>query len=192
MKGTGTKLKFIQLRAEGKSYRDIAKKLSIARNTCEKWSREMAQQIDEQKREYLQEIIESYKITKEGRIRALGDTLKRIDNALKEADLSKIEPGRLLDYKLKYTEALKQEYVGIGPIINGEIKDGKSIVAALGDLLDRVRGGDIPQEQAQKEANILMQMIRAFDTVEVKAKVEELEMIIGSGAAYENQSQIKQ
>lgn len=192
MKDTETKLKFIQLRAEGNSYRSIAKKLKIAKSTCEVWSRELAQQINGQKREYLEELLESYKASKAGRIKALGDTLKRIDATLKEADLTKIDAGRLLDYKLKYMEALKNEYAGAAPVMGNAITDGKSIITALGDLLDRVRAGDIPQEQAQKETTVLVQLIRAFDTVEVKAKIEELETIMESRKPYETQNSIRQ
>lgn len=192
MKDTETKLQFIQLRAEGNSYRSIAKKLKISKSTCEVWSRELAQQINGQKREYLEELLESYKASKAGRIKALGDTLKRIDTTLKDADLSKVDAGRLLDYKLKYMEALKNEYVGVSPVMDKAINDGKGIIAALGDLLDRVRAGDIPQEQAQKETTVLVQLIRAFDTVEVKAKIEELETIMESRKPYETQNTIRQ
>ena len=57
--------------------------------------------------------------------------------------------------------------------------DAKSIVAALADLLNRVRAGDITAEQAQKESGILAQLLKAYDAVEVKAKLDELEAIIG-------------
>ena len=48
-------------------------------------------------------------MTKEARIKKLGDTLEGINTALDGADLSTIPPEKLLDFKLKYTEALKEE-----------------------------------------------------------------------------------
>lgn len=59
--------------------------------------------------------------------------------------------------------------------------DAKGIVAALADLLNRVRAGEVTTEQAQKESGILAQLLKAYDTVEVKAKLDELEAIIGGG-----------
>ena len=57
--------------------------------------------------------------------------------------------------------------------------DAKSILAAFADLLNRVRAGEVSTEQTQKESGILTQLLKAYDTVEVKAKLDELEAIIG-------------
>ena len=179
MKPTDVKKEFVQLRAEGKSYSEIAKKLHIAKATCTKWERELGDQIDELKRAELAELCESYGMTREARIRRLGDTLEKINDALASADFSAVDPAKLLDYKLKYTEALKGEYVGTKPAAALDTVDGKSIVAALGDLLNRVRTGEVTTEQAQKESGVLAQLLKAFETVEVKAKLDELEAIIG-------------
>ena len=80
---------------------------------------------------------------------------------------------------MKYTEALKGEYIGTKPALELDNIDAKDIVAALGDLLNRVRAGEVTTEQAQKESLILSQLLKAYDTVEVKAKLDELEAIIG-------------
>jgi hypothetical protein len=52
----------------------------------------------------------------------------------------------------------------------------------MGDLLDRVRAGEVTTEQASRESLILSNLLKAYDTVEVKAKLEELEAIVGSNA----------
>lgn len=98
---------------------------------------------------------------------------------MEQADFSTVDPAKLLDFKLKYTEALKGEYVGTVPPLQIDSTDAKGIVAALGDLLNRVRAGDITTEQAHKESLVLSQLLKAYDTVEVKAKLDELEAIIG-------------
>lgn len=118
-------------------------------------------------------------MTKEARIRRLGDTLEKINAALEQADFSTVDPAKLLDFKLKYTEALKGEYIGTMPAMELDAIDAKSIVTALADLLNRVRAGEVTTEQAQKESGILAQLLKAYDTVEVKAKLDELEAIIG-------------
>lgn len=118
-------------------------------------------------------------MAKEARIKQLGKTLEKINEALECADFSSVDPARLLDYKLKYTEALKGEYVGTVPPIQLDGTNTNGILAALCDLLNRVRAGDITTEQAQKESLVLSQLLKAYDTVEVKEKLYKLEAIIG-------------
>lgn len=179
MKPAELKKEYVRLRAEGKSYSAICGRLHISKSTCTKWEKALAAQIDELKRAELAELCESYSMTKEARIRRLGDTLERINAALEKADFSTVDPAKLLDFKLKYTEALKGEYVGTMPALKLDTVDAKSIVTALADLLNRVRVGEVTTEQAQKESGILAQLLKAYDTVEVKAKLDELEAIIG-------------
>lgn len=179
MKPTEIKQEFIRMRAEGKSYSFIAKELHISKSTCTKWERDLAAEIDELKKAELSELYESYSMTKEARIRKLGDTLGRINEALERADFSKVDPAKLLDYKLKYTEALKGEYIGMKPAIDPESVEAKDILGAFTDLLNRTRRGDITAEQAQRESLILSNLLKAYDTTEVKAKLDGLEAIIG-------------
>ena len=180
MKPQELKREYIRLRAEGKSYQAICDQLHIAKGTCTKWEQELKAQIDDMKRAELDELYTSYHMTKKARIANLGETLGKIDTALADADLSAADPAKLLDFKLKYTEALKAEYVGTEPAYKlGEHIDAKDIVTALGDLLNRIRAGEVTPEQANKESIVLANLLRAYDTVEVKNKLDELEAIIG-------------
>lgn len=180
MKPQELKNEYVRLRAEGYSYSEIADRLHISKSTCTSWEKQLAKQIDELKRASFQELCESYGMTKEARIKKLGDTLEKINEALERADFSTVDPAKLLDFKLKYTEALKGEYIGTKPALElGQSIDAKDIVAAFGDLLNRVRAGDITAEQANRESAVLSNLLKAYDTVEVKAKLDELDAIIG-------------
>lgn len=182
MKPQEQKTEFIRLRAEGKSYSVIADTLHISKSTCTAWERELKDAVTELKQEQLNELYSSYYMTKEARIKKLGDTLDSINTALDGADLSQIPPERLLEYKLKYTEALKGEYIGSGTpyqFKTDKIKP-KDIVTALGDLLNRVRAGEVTPEQANRESSVIANLLRAYDTVEVKEKLNALESLIGS------------
>ena len=179
MKPAELKKEYVRLRAEGQSYSFICEQLHISKSTCTKWEKALAAQIDELKRTELAELCESYSMTKEARIKRLGDTLEKINAALEQADFSTVDPAKLLDFKLKYTETLKGEYIGTKPALEPDAIDAKSIVTALADLLNRVRAGEVTTEQTQKESGILAQLLKAYDTVEVKAKLDELEAIIG-------------
>lgn len=179
MKSQETKNAFIKLRAEGRSYRSIAGELGICKTTCSAWEAELKDAIAEQRQERLQELYTAYAMTKEARIKQLGDALGKIDSALAGADLDSMPPEKLLDYKLKYTAALKDEYTGItSPYRISESREPQEIVAALEDLLYRVRAGEVSTDQANKESNTIAALLKAYDIVEVKAKVEALEAII--------------
>lgn len=178
MKPTELKKEFIRLRAEGKSYSFIAAELHISKSTCVAWEKELAAQINELKQAELTELCESYGMAKAARIKRLGGTLEKINEVLDKTDFSTVDAAKLLDFKLKYTEALKGEYVGTKPALELENVDGEEIVAALGDLLNRVRAGDVTTEQAQKESLILSQLLKAHYTVNIQSKLEILETIL--------------
>lgn len=180
MKPTELKQEYVKLRAEGRSYSFIAGQLHISKSTCVKWEQELANEISDLKRAGLIELYESYGMSKEARIRNLGGILNRIDTTLEQTDFSEVDPAKLLDFKLKYTEALKGEAVGGRRAINPQTIEARDIVEALADLLNRTRAGDITTDQAQRESLILSNLLRAYDTSEVKAKVDTLEAIIGS------------
>ena len=181
MKPQEVKQEYIKLRAEGKSYSFIADKLHISKSTCTKWEVQLAEEIAQLKKEELNTLYDSYHMKKEARIRQLGDTLGRVEDALAKTDLTEVAPEKLLDFKLKYTEALQREYIGTDPAF--KLKDSidpKDIVTALADLLDRVRAGEVTTEQANRESLILSNLLKAYETVEVKAKLDEIETILGS------------
>lgn len=182
MKPQEIKKEYVRLRAEGKSYSVIAEQLHISKSTCTKWERELSAQINELKRAEFQELCESYGMTKEARIKKLGDTLEKIEDAIAKADFSTVDPAKLLDFKLKYTEALKGEYTGSGTPyqFTADKIEPKDIVTALGDLLNRVRAGEVTPEQANRESTVIANLLRAYDTVEVKAKLDALESLVGS------------
>lgn len=179
MKPQELKQEYIRLRAEGRSYSYIAQELHISKSTCTKWEQTLGEDIAQLKKEQLNTLYEEYSMKKEGRIRQLGDTLARIEEALQATDLTEVPPEKLLDLKLKYREALQKEYITTQPAF--KLKDSinpRDIVTALGDLLDRVRAGEISNEQANRESLILSNLLRAYEQVEIKTKLDELEAII--------------
>ena len=181
MKPQEQKTEFIRLRAEGKSYSYIAETLHISKSTCSSWERELQEAIEELKHEQLAELYSSYFMTKEARVKKLGETLNGINEALETVDLREIPPEKLLDFKLKYTEALKGEYTGSGRAyqLNKANIEAKDILQAYGELLARVQAGEISTEQASRESAVLASLLKAYDLVEVKAKLDALEAIVG-------------
>lgn len=111
MEPNDKKLKFIVLRAENQPYSYIAKELEISKSTCTAWNRELANEIKTMREERLSELYTAYSMTKEARIKGLGEALKKIDEALQEVDYSEMDPAKLLALRLKYAEALQREHV---------------------------------------------------------------------------------
>lgn len=181
VKPTEVQQEFIKLRAEGRSYSYITDKLHISKSTCSKWESKLAEEIAQLKREELNTLYDSYYMKKEARIKQLGETLKRVDDALEDIDLRAVPPEKLLDFKMKYMEALQKEYVDTEPALNiGDEPEAKDIIKAYADLLNRVRAGKVPTEQVSKECLVLSNILKAYEVTEIKAKLDEIEAMIGS------------
>ena len=113
------------------------------------------------------------------RIKALGTALNNIDTELSSRDLSDVSTDKLLDYKLKYTTALSEEYVPIAPQTDeGRELDAKEIIRRLDDLYTRVRSGETTKDQASTELVVLGGMLRAYDTTELEEKMNRLKEAI--------------
>lgn len=153
MKTADKKREFIRLRAERLSYSRISAQLHISKSTCTAWEQELEEEVAARQNERLQELYTEYGMAKEDRIRQLGESLKKVNEALQEADLSQVPPDRLLKLKLDYTEALRREY----PAEALRVEDGGSfsLLSAYLDLLQRVQAGTASQTQARAEMAIL-------------------------------------
>lgn len=159
MKTADKKRDFILLRAEGKSYRAIEQELGVSRSTCSAWEKELREDIDGLRHENLEELYTQYGMAREARIRRIGDTLSRIDEALDHVDLTSISPERLLDLKLKYTAALKDEYSAASLSPTGASAD---TLEAIQDLYRRTASGDTTIEQAKTELNVIDHMVDGY------------------------------
>lgn len=104
--------------------------------------------------------------------------LGKIEKAIACADLSKVPAEKLLALRLQYIEAVKTET----PPRRKAVKCGsvEEILAAYSDLINEVRAGSITTEQAAKENSILAGMIKAIETSQLKARIEEIERILNN------------
>ena len=170
---------FIKLRARGLSLRQCGEALGTNKDTCNKWDKELKAQIAKHKSDRLQDVYTEYGMYKEARIKALGTALNNIDTELSSRDLSDVPTDKLLDYKLKYTTALSEEYVPITPQTDeGQVLDAKTIINRLDDLYKRVRDGETTKDQASTELVVLSGMLRAYDTSELEEKMDKLRRAI--------------
>ena len=178
MKDQNTRDQFVFLRAEGKSFSTIAQELKISKGTCHEWEKQLQEEISQRKAERLEELYERYFMTRQQRIDRLGSLLERIDRAVESADLTEADPIRLLDMRLKYATALKEEYITPKPA--EKMGDGKpeQIIKAMGELLERVRAGEVSAEQATKENMIFNAMLKGHEVYNLQEQLEALKGIL--------------
>jgi len=178
-----TKQQFVLMRAENKSYTQIMKALPIGKNKCVELNRELASQIAEQKAENLASLYNSYFMTKEARIKKLGASLKKIDKAIEQADFSGIAPEKLLDLKLKYSQALKKEFTAPADKVEISTITPEAIYSLMLDLLNRVRAGLIDDIQAQKEFTVISGLQKIYEDIELNNKVEAVKAMLEQNTA---------
>lgn len=166
MKSIQKRAEFIRLRAEGYSIKSAAKELSIAARTCERWDKEYREQISILKAEQLKDLYREYEATKEARIKKLGRSLQKIEDALEECNLSETPPGVLLSLKLKYIEQLSKEYkeAEMPEICQAYTKE--DLLKATTSLYERIKNGQTVGQQAKLEIAALAQLERAINVNE--------------------------
>lgn len=179
MKPQSKKHDFVRMRAEGMSYAAIAAELHISKATCTKWEEELKAAISERKAEDLEALYNSYYMTRRARIDQLGQALQAVNNALGAIDLTETPPEKLLDLKLKYMQALKEEYISTGRAesMPEEITPA-ALMELLKDLLQRVRSGETSTAQANRESLIIGNLLKAYEQTEIKAKLDQIEQLL--------------
>ena len=159
MKSQEQKREFIRLRAEGRSLRAIEAEIGVSKSTLSEWDKALSAEVSALRSENLEELYSSYGMAKEARIRRIGDTLRRIDSALDEVDLSALPPEKLLMFKLKYQEALREEYTAPAADVSGEAEE---TLEALRDLYRRTASGEISIDRAKTEAALIDKVVSGY------------------------------
>lgn len=167
------KHRFIELRAAGNSYASICAAMGIGKSTCISWNRELEAEIMQAKAEQLEALQKAYGMAKEARIKRLGTSLAKIEDALEKVDLATADPVRLLEMKLKYAEALKEEYVA-PPTMPAPISTSEDCQKQLAQLLSRVQNGELTDQQAAKELAIIAKIHDTFITSKLKDQLDAL------------------
>lgn len=125
MKGTEgkTELKerFVELRAEGRSYADIAATLGVSKPTLLNWGRELQKEVANARTLRLDALFEQYAVAKAKRIEVFGKRLEAILTELDKRDLSDVATGQLLKLALDYLSKMKAEEDAL--VYQGEERD---------------------------------------------------------------------
>ena len=148
MKDTEKRAEFIELRAQGYSYGKIAEQLHIAKSTAKAWADDYEAEIAERQGERLQDLYSLYGMSKEARVARIGGTLEKINAALAEKDLSELPADKLLQMKLQYERALREEYTDPAPQPLGEYGE-QELLAATAAIFRNAQSGTLTASAAK-------------------------------------------
>ena len=151
MKDHETKARFVELRAEGHSFSEIASALHISKSTCSEWEHELTEKIAERRDEREEELYSLYGMHRAARITRLGDTLDRINAALAAKDLSDLPADKLLTMKLQYERAIREEYRQPSSVTFTE--DG--LISSMLGLLSAQQSGMVSSREAKQQLDTI-------------------------------------
>lgn len=101
--------RFIELRASGKSFKNISSELSIPYNDLLNLSKKYSYEINNLKAIEIDDIANKYQISKSQRIEFIGSLISKLKIELNSRDLTDIPSEKLIDYLLKYSQLLGKE-----------------------------------------------------------------------------------
>lgn len=121
------KVRFVELRAKGYSLAKIAQELRLAKSTLSNWSQELEAEIASARAIELEALQEQFSISKEGRIKLLGQQVQALVAELSRRDLSAVPAEKLFELLLRYHTALAQEVVATRPLSEAEMGQLKQL-----------------------------------------------------------------
>lgn len=169
---------FIMLRAQGLSYDKIAKQLKIGRATCANWDSKYTREIADRKADELNALYDEYFMGHKARIKRLGGICNKLDAEISKRDFSELPLEKLLDMRLKYGAALKEEHTGdTGGALPADATPAQ-ILQSFILIYNRTRSGELTEAQARQEITMLAGCLKAIDAGETQKRIEELETIL--------------
>lgn len=111
MKDFDKRMRFIQLRAENKSYSKICRELGISKGTCSSWNKELQDEIRQFREEHLKELYDQYYLMRSDRIEALAKKVKKLEEEIEARPVSEISTENLWRLYRQFYDMLKREII---------------------------------------------------------------------------------
>ncbi|MFY9268338.1 MAG: hypothetical protein WAO55_01170 [Candidatus Manganitrophaceae bacterium] len=111
MKNARDKERFIELRAEGRSYADIAVALNVSKPTLIVWGKVLQREVANARTLRLDALFERFAVAKAKRIEVFGKRLEAIMTELDTRDLADVKTDVLLKLAMDYGSLLKGETI---------------------------------------------------------------------------------
>lgn len=176
---TDKKIMFVELKAKGWSLRKIEKEIDVNIGTLSNWNKSLEYEISTLKAIQLEELYSKYYMNKEARIKEYGELLEELKKERKKRKLDDIPTAKLIELEMKQQEILKMEYI-LPYYSNKDITEINidDIEKELLTLLDRVRQGELTNEQVSQEINIIMQVLKTKEINEIDKKQSQILAIL--------------
>ncbi len=107
-----TQQKFVELRAQGRSFSRIATELNVARRTLVDWSRKFQFEIQNQRAIELEALQEKFLAPREERLQRLGVQLAAVEAELKQRSIAELSTPRLFSLAESLRRQLQREAGG--------------------------------------------------------------------------------
>lgn len=104
---------FVELRAKGNSYDNIAKTLGVSKSTLLSWSKDLSMAIDNERNVAMDAIYEKHKLAKQHQMEMLGIQLNKVREELEKRDLAEVSTDKLVAMQLKLLDAINSSGVSI-------------------------------------------------------------------------------
>jgi DNA-binding XRE family transcriptional regulator len=108
MESVEKKMRFVELRGEGKSYQKIAEELEVSKQTLINWGNEMSMEIANLRSAKIEALIEQNRVSKIARLELLCQFFEKAKEELCKRDLSSIPSDRLLMMLLRVDEVIRE------------------------------------------------------------------------------------
>src|SRR6478735_5722514 len=93
--------KFMELRAKGKSFNQIAQQLKVGKQTLIDWNKEFKEEVANRKAVEVEALQEKYFLTVQKSIEFYGNKIQRLENELKHRELLEVPTEKLFELLLK-------------------------------------------------------------------------------------------
>jgi len=107
-----TQQKFVELRAQGRSFSRIATELNVARRTLVDWSRKFQFEIQNQRAIELEALQEKFLAPREERLQRLGAQLAAVEAEMKQRSIAELSTPRLFSLAESLRRQLQREAGG--------------------------------------------------------------------------------
>ena len=104
---------FVELRAKGNSYDNIAKTLGVSKSTLISWSKDLSMAIDNERNVAMDAIYEKHKLAKQHQVEMLGIQLSKVREELEKRDLAEVSTDKLVSMQLKLLDAVNSNGVSV-------------------------------------------------------------------------------
>lgn len=199
--------KFMELRAKGKSFNQIAQQLKVGKQTLIDWNKEFKEEVANRKAVEIEALQEKYFLTVQKSIEFYGSKIQRLENELKHRELLEVPTEKLFELLLKYRAALKD--LSMEPIFltEKEAKESQNEQRLLRTILEPLqdrnesrekagtlksqdfalmlvktyelyKSGSINEKTAQQEAYLLNSIIKSIEAKEFEERLERIEGIL--------------